>query len=310
MDDTKTRVKSDKNKDDSKTRDVKKDEKSVKMGDTKARVKGGKMDDFEARDKGGKKDEKKDEKMDDFFEEAENSEKMGDFFIKESVKIPINKLSTREDNPQEMSDKKFNDLVQKIKEEGFRNPIYVRPISDGNYEIYAGYHRYKAAIVLGYEELPAYVDEIDEDRAKFNMVKDNIVQGKLSAEKFTLLFNDLSKKYGEELTQEMFSLDESEMEKLYVQVKESLPKELQDKLEESKENIKTVQDLSQILNYIFNEYGDTLDYSFMIFDFMGKDHLWIRTNKELWTKLIKIRKECEEKKTDINEYILEIFQNL
>jgi hypothetical protein len=62
---------------------------------------------------------------------------------------------------------------------------------------------------------------------------------------------------------------------VYMAVKRELPKDMQDKLESSRKEIKTVDDLSRILNELFSKYGNTLDQNFMIFTYGGRVHLWV-----------------------------------
>lgn len=228
--------------------------------------------------------------------------------IVKPILIPIEKLHISEDNPQKMTDEKFNSLVAKIRDEGFIDPLRVVPLGDGEYRIYAGEHRFKAAVVLGLKELPCVVRELDDDRRKFEMVKDNVVRGNLDPEKFTRLFNSLQEKYGRELAREMFALSPSEFDRVYKEVKKTLPAELQEKLEKAKSEIKTIEDLSTILNKLFNEYGSTLEYNFMIMTYGSKKHLYVQCDKEMWSIVTDVSDYAKENKQDINVIMKKIFQ--
>jgi hypothetical protein len=48
----------------------------------------------------------------------------------------------------------------------------------------------------------------------------------------------------------------------------------------AKDEIKTVDDLTTLLNRLFTKYGDTLPANFMILDFGGKEHIWVRLSKK------------------------------
>jgi ParB/RepB/Spo0J family partition protein len=228
--------------------------------------------------------------------------------IAQTILIPIDKLQFSEDNPQEMTDDKFNVLVQKIKDEGFVDPLRVIPLGDGFYKVYAGEHRTKAALVAGYKELPCVVREMEDDKRKFEMVKDNIVKGNLNPEKFTKLVNSVQEKYGREIAREMFAMSPSEFDRYYQDVKKALPPELQKKLEEAKGEIKTIEDLSTILNKLFSEYGETIVYNFMILSFGKQKHLYVQCDKELWDIVTQVSSKCAEEKVDINVKFKEIFQ--
>jgi ParB family chromosome partitioning protein len=57
---------------------------------------------------------------------------------------------------------KLEELSRSIKELGILEPLLVRPLSGGNYELVAGERRYKAASMAGLTEIPVVVREMDE----------------------------------------------------------------------------------------------------------------------------------------------------
>ncbi|WP_448377391.1 ParB/RepB/Spo0J family partition protein [Fervidobacterium sp.] len=59
-------------------------------------------------------------------------------------------------------------LVDSVKSHGVLEPILVRPLGDGRYEIVAGERRYRAAKMAGLTEVPAVIVEVD-DRQAFEM---------------------------------------------------------------------------------------------------------------------------------------------
>jgi len=207
---------------------------------------------------------------------------------REIVYLDINSVKPNEWNPNTQSESVFNALTENIREIGMTEPIMVKPEDDGTYLIVSGHHRWEACKVLGMAEVPAYVmDEFDMDAAKFQTVRMNMLKGKLDPVKFTKLFDQMADKYGKELTKEMMALvDAKAFDQLYVNVKKELPKELQDKLGKAKKEMKTVDDLSRILNEMFSTYGDTLKQNFMVFQYGGKTHLWIMMDEKLKKKMI------------------------
>lgn len=51
------------------------------------------------------------------------------------------------------------------------------------------------------EEIPAYVmDDFDEDAAKYQTVRMNLLKGKIDPVKFTKLFDQMADKYGKDRT--------------------------------------------------------------------------------------------------------------
>ena len=151
---------------------------------------------------------------------------------REVVYLDIQKLRANEWNPNTQTESVFNALTENIQEIGMTEPVMVKPEEDGTYLIVSGHHRWEACKVLGMEEIPAYVmDDFDEDAAKFQTVRMNMLKGKLDPVKFTKLFDQMADKYGKDLTKQMMALvDEKAFQNLYVNVKKELPKELQDKM--------------------------------------------------------------------------------
>ena len=220
--------------------------------------------------------------------------------------IDIDKLVPSEENPQEYSPEKFNRLVRSIEQEGFDENLLVVPIEDGLYRIVSGEHRWRAAKIVGVDRVPCVIKDYDNDKRRFELVKRNAIRGNLNIEKFLRLYDQLSEKYSREVIAEMMALDETELQKIVSAVRKELPEELQKKIDEAKAEIKTVDDLSLLLNRLFSEYGSTLDYNFMIFDWGGKDSLWVRCDRPLWLAVKEIADECADDKMDINEKMKDI----
>lgn len=201
--------------------------------------------------------------------------------------IPVASLVKNDANPNEQDDRTFNALCQSIQEEGWVEPMATAvPQPDGTYEIVGGHHRYDAAMVLGIEEGPVWLldpDKFDQDRRNWTMLKVNIVKGTLNPSKFTALYNDMVKKYDAEVLQALMGFtDEDAFKSLYRDVKKALPPALQDALGKQKDEIRTIDDLSLVLNRLFRDHGETLDSNYMTFSFGGKEVLWVRADKELW----------------------------
>lgn len=60
---------------------------------------------------------------------------------------------------------KINQLIQSIKEHGILEPLLVRPIPGGNYELVAGERRLRAAQQIGLAEVPIVAHELDDKQA-------------------------------------------------------------------------------------------------------------------------------------------------
>lgn len=75
----------------------------------------------------------------------------------------------------------MDDLIASVRAHGVLQPILVRPVSDGRFEIIAGERRWRAAQAAGLHELPAVVKPLD-DRAAFEIALiENIQRSDLNA---------------------------------------------------------------------------------------------------------------------------------
>ena len=61
-----------------------------------------------------------------------------------------------------MVDGPLQELAQSIKEQGVMQPLLVRPIAGGKYEIIAGERRYRAATIAGLAEVPVLIKQADD----------------------------------------------------------------------------------------------------------------------------------------------------
>ena len=73
-------------------------------------------------------------------------------------------------------DEALDELAASIAFEGVFNPIIVRPIENGDYEIVSGHRRYEACKLAGVDKIPAIVRDISRDEATIIMVDDNLTQ--------------------------------------------------------------------------------------------------------------------------------------
>ena len=78
--------------------------------------------------------------------------------------IPIKKIKPNKNQPRkEFSKKGMDELTLSIKEKGILQPIAVRALDDGNFELIAGEGRYRAALSLKLKNIPAYIISVSGD---------------------------------------------------------------------------------------------------------------------------------------------------
>ena len=71
-------------------------------------------------------------------------------------------------------------MKESIEKYGILNPLIVRPIPDGVYEIISGHRRKYAAEKLGYRKVPVIIRVMDEDDSIINMVDSNLHRERIS----------------------------------------------------------------------------------------------------------------------------------
>ena len=231
--------------------------------------------------------------------------------------LSVDDLVPNDWNPQHMSDDEFDRLVEEIRDAGFNSAIEVVEAADEKYVIMGGEHRWRAAKVCGLEHIPCLIYRGDkweeQDLQKFVTVRLNVIGGTLDPMKFAKLYEEMASKYGKESLQHMFAFtDHKAFQKLVGGVKEglkgSLPKNLQDEFDEAAKEAKTVEDLSRIIQELFNKYGDTVQQSFMVFTFGKQHHVYIQMTSKTKKALDKVLNYCKTTGEDINEVMAPIIK--
>lgn len=204
-------------------------------------------------------------------------------------------------NPNEQDAQTFNILVDSIREDGFVEPVQVIPVGD-KFRVIGGEHRVKAVRTLGWKQIPAVIlKEYTEDTQKFLTVRMNVLKGKLNPIKLNKLAEQYAKKYGQDQLAKLFGMnDPKALNKVYSSIRKQMPEELKKKLDESKKEVKTIDDLSNVLNEIFRNYGSSVPYNFIYFTFGGKKHVLIQSNEKTFETVSGLLKVANQKNVDAN----------
>ena len=111
--------------------------------------------------------------------------------------LKISVLQPGKYQPRTSMDKEpLAELAESIKTRGVMQPILVRQISGGNYEIIAGERRWRAAQVAGLQEVPALIREVDDDGALAMSLIENIQREDLNPLEEALGIQRLIKEFG------------------------------------------------------------------------------------------------------------------
>ncbi len=77
------------------------------------------------------------------------------------IEIPIDKIKANEYQPRKMFDEAaLHKLINSINKNGLAQPIIVRPLADGYYELIAGERRLRACRMAGYKAVPSIVKDV------------------------------------------------------------------------------------------------------------------------------------------------------
>lgn len=230
------------------------------------------------------------------------------------IDIPLSKLVKNEHNPNEMSSTEFNLLVSNIEKTGVTDPILVRPLGDGTYRIVGGHHRFEACSLLDFTEVPCTVindPEFDEDAERFQIVRMNMIKGKLNPTKFLDLYNQMDKKYAADIMAEAFGFaDENQFKKLIGEMAKSLPLNLQKEFKKAAEQIKTIDGLSKLLNQMFAKHGENLPYGYMMVDFGGKESVWLRMAAHDHKKFLEVAELCKTRSRGVDSLFRLFMQSI
>ena len=82
------------------------------------------------------------------------------------LSVDTQKIQLPQQQPRRYFDpQKMEQLVQSVKEHGILEPLLVRPLANGNYELVAGERRYRAAREAGLLAVPVVVRELSDEEA-------------------------------------------------------------------------------------------------------------------------------------------------
>ena len=91
------------------------------------------------------------------------------------IEIQLERLRTFKNPPFKIwMDQEMIRLSASVEKYGIINPLIVRPIPDGVYEIISGHRRKAAAEKFGYRKVPVIIRVMSDDEAVINMVDSNL----------------------------------------------------------------------------------------------------------------------------------------
>ncbi len=117
---------------------------------------------------------------------------------KESLRnLKVSVLKPGKYQPRTRMDKdSLAELAESIKAQGIMQPVLVRPVSPGHYEIIAGERRWRAAQIAGLSEVPALIREVPDEAALAMSLIENIQREDLNPLEEAMGIQRLIKEFG------------------------------------------------------------------------------------------------------------------
>jgi ParB family chromosome partitioning protein len=111
--------------------------------------------------------------------------------------VPLDRIDPNPDQPRLTFDEdSLQELAASITEHGVLQPILVRPVADGRYQLIAGERRWRSAQIAGLRQIPALVEDIDDDTALEIAIIENLQREDLSPLDEALMYERMTTEHG------------------------------------------------------------------------------------------------------------------
>ncbi len=118
--------------------------------------------------------------------------------------VPLSQIHANPDQPRRDFDKEsLEELAESLREIGIIQPITLRKMAEGDYQIIAGERRFRAAGIAGLKTIPAYIRTADDENVMAMALIENIQREDLNSMEVALACQNLLEVYN--MTQEQLS---------------------------------------------------------------------------------------------------------
>jgi ParB family chromosome partitioning protein len=111
--------------------------------------------------------------------------------------VPLERIDPNPDQPRLTFDEdSLQELAASITEHGVLQPILVRPGADGRFQLIAGERRWRSAQIAGLRQIPAIVEDIDDETALEIAIIENLQREDLSPLDEALMYERMTTEHG------------------------------------------------------------------------------------------------------------------
>lgn len=136
--------------------------------------------------------------LNEIFMQNESEDRNNTITLKISEIEPNKKQPRRDFNPESL-----RELSESIEQHGLIQPLVVRPLFDGGYEIVAGERRFRAARMAKLKEVPVIIRELSDEQAMELALIENLQREDLSDLELAMGYDTLMREY--DMTQDQVS---------------------------------------------------------------------------------------------------------
>lgn len=121
----------------------------------------------------------------------------GETLEKPGNEISLEKIVVTGNQPRKMfNDETIKEMADSIKEHGVLQPLLVRPLESGKYELVAGERRLRAAVLAGLKKVPVVIREMQDPEAWEAALIENLQRENLNPVEEAAAYREMLERYG------------------------------------------------------------------------------------------------------------------
>ena len=114
-----------------------------------------------------------------------------------AVKVKLIDIEPNREQPRKVFDEDaLNELAESIAQHGVLQPLLVRPMMDGSYQLVAGERRWRASRIAGLTEVPVVIKELTDSQVAEIALVENLQRENLNPLEEAYGYRELSDKFG------------------------------------------------------------------------------------------------------------------